>query len=116
MGSDGDADGSTVGAAKTVHVPHVDVLLNTRVPVVLLYVPVRPDIVTRLPVPTPVELAHLPLDVVARPNQLPDAPLAELSYANVAGGLPDPDQPDDEQNKQPALHTVHTVGQSADAA
>ena len=126
---DGDADGDWEGfddscrlgaddgdVVEIVHVPHVDVPLDTRVPVVALYDPVRPDIVTRLPVPTPEELAQLPLDVVARPNQLPDAPLADVSYANVAGGLPDPVQPDDEQNKQPAVHTVHTVGQSADAA
>ena len=108
--------GADDGEVDIVQVPHVDVPLVTRVPVVLLYDPVRPDIVTKLPVTTPEELAQPPPDVVARPNQLPDAPLAELSYDNVAGGLPDPVQPDDEQNKQPAVHIVHTVGQSADDA
>ena len=109
----GDADGLAV---LMVHVPQVDVPLDTRVPVLALYVPVSPDIVTKLPVAIPVELAQLPLEVVAKPNQLPAAPLAEVSYAKVARGLPVPVQPDDELNKQPAVQTVHTVGQSAAAA
>ena len=52
--TDGDHDGDDDETlAWSVHVPHVEVLVNTRVPVTVEYVPVRPCIVTREPVTAP---------------------------------------------------------------
>ena len=103
----GPSDGLSVGALDgdselTTQEPQVEVGVDTRVPVTLLYVPVIPEIVTKVPVTTPLELAQLFVEVVANPSQLPADPLADVSNDNVARGLPDPVQPEDEHSKQPA--------------
>ena len=76
----------------SVQVPQLEVLEITRVPVVLLYVPVMLLMDTSEPVTAPMALAALlhPEAVVPIASHEPAAPEAVLLYASVASGLPAP--------------------------
>jgi hypothetical protein len=108
---DGDTDDRTVGWS--VHVPHVEVLEDTRVPVLLEYEPFIPTIVTREPVTafTPPPTVHAPTDADNASHD-PLDPLADVSNGRDGDGLPTPTYKELFANKQPAEQNVQAVGQS----
>ena len=114
----GLCDGLAVGYALTnplpwrVHVPQLDELDDTRVPVTAEYVPVSPTIVIRDPVTAPAPPPDVHFAVVANASHEPWLPLADVSYDRLDGGLPTPTYAELDVNRQPALQIVHALGQS----
>lgn len=78
----------------------------------------RPKIRTSDPVTAPTPPPdEQPFDVdLVREIHEPAVPLAVLLYGRLADGLPKPTYPELTVNRQPAVHTVQTVGQLAGRA